>query len=299
MKIRSFFYIILAGILWGSQTLFVHFLKPFGFTSLELTSVRAIVSFCAIALFALIKGRDAFKIRWKDLLITFGVGICLFATAAFYYIAMDMTSTATSVVIMYLSPVYVMLFSVFFFKEKFSASKLVALVLVIAGSVLVSGAFGGGEGFKFNLVGVVFAVLSGLTLAGYNIFTKISSARKCKPLTTTLYGFMFMALSSLIFVNPIEIVDKATAAPAVTAPLLIGIGLVTCILPYFLYNLAVEKIPVGTAASLAVIDPMAATVFSVFIGEKLNAFSVVGVVLVLCAIVLLGLAEGKKGDKNG
>ena len=292
MKIRSFIYIILAGVLWGSQTLFVHFLKPYGFESLELTSVRAIVSFCAIALFALITDREAFKIKWKDLLITLGVGICLYATAAFYYIAMDMTSTATSVVIMYLSPVYVMLFSVLFFKEKFSASKLIALVLVIAGSVLVSGAFGGEEGFKFNLVGVVFAVLSGLTLAGYNIFTKISSSRKCKPLTTTLYGFMFMALSSLIFANPIEIVGKAAATPAVTVPLLLGIGLVTCIFPYFLYNLAVEKIPVGTAASLAVIDPMAATVFSVFIGEKLNVFSVIGVVLVLCAIVLLGIAEG-------
>ena len=299
MKIRSFIYIILAGVLWGSQTLFVHFLKPYGFESLELTSVRAIVSFCAIALFALITNRDAFKIRWKDLLITFGVGICLYATAAFYYIAMDMTSTATSVVIMYLSPVYVMLFSVFFFKEKFSASKLVALVLVIAGSVLVSGAFGGGEGFKFNLVGIIFAVLSGLTLAGYNVFTKISSARKCKPLTTTLYGFLFMALLSVIFANPIEIVGKATAAPAVTVPLLLGIGLVTCILPYFLYNLAVEKIPVGTAAALAVIDPMAATVFSVFIGEDLTLPSVIGIVLVLSAVVLLGVAEGKKGAKNG
>lgn len=293
MKIRSFIYIILAGVLWGSQTLFVHFLKPYGFSSLELTSVRAIVSFCAIALFALLSNRDAFKIKFKDLFITLGVGICLFATAAFYYIAMDMTSTATSVVIMYLSPVYVMIYSVLFFREKFSFSKLAALALVIGGSVLVSGAFGGEEGFTFNLVGVLFAVLSGLTLASYNIFTKISSARKCKPLTTTLYGFMFMALSSLLFANPAAVVEKASAAPIITIPLLLGIGLVTCILPYFLYNLAVETVPVGTAASLAVIDPMAATVFSVFIGEKPNAFSIVGVVLVLCAIVLLGLAEGR------
>ena len=107
--------------------------------------MRAIVSFSAIAIFALIKDKSAFKIKWKELILTLGVGICLFATAAFYYIAMDMTSTATAVVIMYLSPVYVMICSVLFFGERFSVSKLAALVLVMSGSVLVSGAFGGAK----------------------------------------------------------------------------------------------------------------------------------------------------------
>ena len=180
-----------------------------------------------------------------------------------------------------------MIFSVLFFKERFSKIKLLSLLLVLGGSVLVSGAFGGGEGFKFNLVGMIFAILSGLTLAGYNIFTKISSANGTKVLTVTLYGFLFMVLSSICVANPIEIALKASSAPQSTLPLLLGIGLVTCVSPYFLYNLAVDKIPVGTAAALAVIDPMASTVFSVFIGESLTVFSSIGVALVLCAIVLL------------
>ena len=297
MKIRSFIYIILAGMLWGSSTIFVYFLAPYGFSSLQLTAVRAVVSFLFIACFALIKDRKAFRIKFLDLLICMGVGFCLFATAAFYYIAMDMTSTATAVVIMYMSPVYVMVFSVLFFKERFSRMKLAALVLVMAGSVFVSGVVGGG--LSFDPVGIIFAILSGLTLAGYNVFTKISAERGCKPLTTTVYGFLFMAVFATVFGDPLNIFTLAIQNLIVTVPLLVGIGIVTCIMPYFLYNLAIENIPVGTAAALAVIDPMAATVYSVFLGEQIGYIPIIGIVLVLLSVILLGLAEGNKGDNNG
>ena len=297
MKIRSFVYIILACVLWGSQTVFVYFLKPFGFEPLQLTAVRAVVSLAFMVAYALIKDRSAFKIKFRDLLTFICVGFCLFATAAFYYLAMDMTSTATAVVIMYMSPVYVMIFSVLFFGEKFSPIKLLALVLVIGGCAFVSGAIGGG--LSFDLVGIIFAILSGLTLAGYNVFTKIASENKCNTLSTTLYGFLFMSAFSCVFGDPVGIVSNAAKAPAITIPLLLGIGIVTCVTPYFLYNIAVDHVPVGTCAALAVIDPMAATVFSLFIGETISLLGIIGIVLILFAIVLLGLAEGKRGEKNG
>ena len=105
----------------------------------------------------------------------------------------------------------------------------------------------------------------GVSLAGYNILTKILSELKCNTLSTTLYGFLFMALFATVFGDPVNTVFLASKAPLATIPLLIGIGIVACVLPYFLYNLAVGEVPVGIAAALAVIDPMAATV-NVFIG---------------------------------
>ena len=297
MKIKAFIYIILADMLWASSTIFIYFLAPYGFSSLQLTAVRAVVSFAFMAIYALIKDKSAFKISLKNLLVCFGVGACLFVTAAAYYIAMDLTSTATAVVIMYMSPIYVMLFSVLFFKEKFSATKLCALALVIGGSVFVSGIIGGG--LSFDPLGIFFAVLSGLTLAGYNIFTKIASEHKCKALSTTLYGFMFMAILATVFGDPVNTVVLAAKEPIITVPLLIGIGICTCVVPYFLYNIAVDRIPVGTCAALAVVDPMAATVYSLFLGETLTVYCVIGIVMILSAVVLLGLEEGRKGDKNG
>ena len=76
-------------------------------------------------------------------------------------------------------------------------------------------------------------------------------------------------------------------------------GIVTCFLPYFLYNLAMKDLPAGTASALGIVEPMAATVFSIVIfKEEVSVFSVIGIILILTAVFLLGKAEdGGKEEK--
>ena len=148
-------------------------------------------------------------------------------------------------------------------------------------------------GFETDLVGILFGVLSGISYAAYNIITKISMRRGNDPFSLTFYAFLFAAIVSTAISDPVGIVGNSAKSPALLIPMLVLVGIVTCVSPYFLYTLAMRDLSAGTASSLGIIEPMAATVFSVFIGEKLNAFSITGVVLVLCAIVLLGLAEGR------
>ena len=76
-------------------------------------------------------------------------------------------------------------------------------------------------------------------------------------------------------------------APATVIPLLIGIGLVTCVVPYFMFSLSLKYVPVGTAAALGVIEPMSATLYSViFFREALSVPSVIGIVLILGACLV-------------
>ena len=50
----------------------------------------------------------------------------------------------------------------------------------------------------------------------------------------------------------------------------------------------------GTASALSIVEPMAATVFSVaFLNEKLTVFSVAGIILILGAVLLLAREESK------
>ncbi|MBR5505295.1 MAG: hypothetical protein IKV73_03205 [Clostridia bacterium] len=44
MKKQAFIFIILAGLLWGTSGIFVHYLAPFGFSSLQLVFFRTVVS---------------------------------------------------------------------------------------------------------------------------------------------------------------------------------------------------------------------------------------------------------------
>ncbi len=289
MKKRAIFYIILAGIFWGTSGIFVHYLTPYGFTSFQMTGVRATVSFLCMLVYSCVRARSAFRIKPIYLLFFFGSGACLFFTASCYFLSMQMTSVSTAVVLMYTAPIYVMIFSVLFLKEKLTKLKLAAVLGMLIGCCLVSGIIGG---LRFDAVGILFGALSGIAYAGYNILTKIMMQKKIAPASVTLYSFLFMSLISLFVLEPVKVVTNASAAPAVTIPLLLGLGICTFVVPYVLYTLAMKSLSAGTASALAVVEPMAATLFSVILfKEPLDLFSVIGIVLILGAIFMIGKAE--------
>ena len=292
MKIKAFIYIIIASILWGTSGIFVHYLAPYGFTSLQMTAARGTVSAVCMLTFALIRDRGLFKLKWRDLVYYVIIGVTLFSTAALYYTSMQMTSVSTAVVLMYMMPAYVMIFSVLFLGERFSVLKIVSVVGMLVGCCLVSGVIGG---IKFDVFGIILGFVSGLTYAANNISTKLAMKRGCHPVSTTMYSFSVMAVIALCAANPPQMVTTAAKQPAATVPLLIGIGVVTFVLPYLLFTLAMRELPAGTASALSIIEPMAATVFSVVLfDEKLSVATIIGIVLILGAVFLLGKAENKK-----
>lgn len=292
MKTKAFIYIIVAGILWGTSGIFVHYLAPYGFTSLQMTAVRGLVSFICMAVYALLRDKRLFKIKPHELLFFMGIGVMLFLTASLYYTAMQMTSVSTAVVLMYMAPVYVMIFSVLFLGERFSKLKFVSVTGMLVGCCLVSGIIGGA---KFHVVGLILGFLSGLTYAAYNILTKIAIRRGSNAISVTVYSFFVMTLVALCVSSPWQIVTTASKSPLATVPLLIGLGVVTFVMPYLLYTLSMRELPAGTASALSIIEPMAATVFSVVLfDEKLSVATVIGIVLILGAVFLLGKAENKK-----
>ena len=301
MKKRAFIYIIIAGILWGTTGIFVKLLSPYGFSSLQLTAVRATSAFLSISCYALLRHRKKFLFNIAHMPIFLGMGVTVFATAAFYFISMQATSISTAVILMYTAPIYVMIFSVLFFGEKFSKLKLISVAAMMTGCALVSGIIGG---LRFDALGIAMGIGAGLSYGAYNVFTKISSRRGCDTLTATVYAFLFMSILSVSLSKPTQIVSLTAKAPLILIPAFIVFGIVTCFLPYFLYNMAMKDLPAGTASALGIVEPMAATIFSIVIFREVpTVFSVIGILLILTAVFLLGKAEDtkvrqRKGDNE-
>lgn len=290
---RAFVLVFIACVLWGTSGIFVHFLSPYGFTALQMTAVRGIVSFLLMAGFALLFDRGQFRIlNWRELLLYLFMGVTLFGTAFCYYQSMRMTSVSTAVVLMYISPIYILLFSFIVFHEKLGPVKGISVAGILFGCVLVSGVVGGG---RFNLPGVLIGVLSGVSYAIYNILAKLSVRRGGSPIKATLYAFLFMAVIALIPSHPDRILSCTAQRPAVTVPLLLGLGICTCILPYFLFNYSLKTLPSGTASAMSIIEPLSASVFSfTLLGEDPDAPSIIGIVLILLCVIVLERSELKK-----
>lgn len=289
MKKSAFLFIIAAGVLWGTSGLFVNFLAPYGFSSLQMTAARGVVSAIAMAVYTFFYDRKLFRASGWELLLFALSGVSMFATASSYYTAMQYTSVSTAVVLMYTAPIFVMAYSVAFFGEKLTKLKLISVLGMLVGCALVSGIVGG---LKWSAFGIFMGFVSGITYSAYNIFTKIQMRRPCHPITATLYCLIFMACLALSVSHPGEMVVTAMQKPALLFPMLVALGICTCVLPYFLYTLALKALPVGTAAALGIVEPMAATVFSVILlGEPLGLFPAIGIILILGSVFLLSRGD--------
>ncbi len=289
MKKTGLLYIILASILWGTSGIFVNNLAPYGVTSLQMTFIRGFVSFVCMGIYVLISGISIIKTNFKEILLFVGSGLSFFLTASCYYQSMQLTSVSTAVVLMYTAPIFVMIYSTTFLGEKLGLIKLIAVTGMILGCCLVSGIIGG---LRFDLFGILIGLLSGISYATYNIITKIQMQNGINPIKANFYCFLFSVIAGLIAAKPAGIIDCISLNPAIVISLSVGVGVFACILPYFFYTLALREIPAGTASSLGILEPMAATILSVMVlGEKLSVYSVIGIILILSSVFLLSKEE--------
>lgn len=285
MKKSALIYIILAGVLWGTSGIFVKYLSPYGVTSLQMTFIRGLVAVICMGIFVLLTDVHTLKTNLKELVLFAGSGFSFFMTASCYYQSMRLTSVSTSVVLMYTAPIFVMIYSIIFFNEKLSKKKLIAVTGMLIGCCLVSGIIGG---LKFELVGIIFGFLSGIAYAAYNIFTKIEMKNGINPVKANFYCFLFSVIVGFIAAKPFGIIDCIRQNPTVVITLSVGVGFFTCILPYFLYTMALREIPAGTASTLGILEPMSATILSIIVlGEKLSLYSLIGIVLILGSVFLI------------
>ena len=277
--------IVLAGLLWGTSGIFVHYLAPLGITSLQMTAVRGVVSLLAIGIYILIADRKFFKVQLKDIPLHIGSGLGMFLTASCYYTSMQLTSVATSVVLMYTAPLFVAVYSILFLKEKFTALKGVSILGMFFGCCLVSGMIGG---MKYNLAGILIGLVSGISYSAYNIITKIEMNRKINPLTATFYCYVFMAFFAVLSSSPQKLIAIISNNSWTLIISLAALGVITSASPYFLYTIGMKNLPAGVASSLGIMEPLAATLYSVILfGEVLNVYQIIGIVFILCSTVLL------------
>ncbi len=282
--------IICAGILWGTSAIFVNFLSLYDVSSLQMTFIRAFVSLLLLCVYGSIRDRGMFgNVKSeKELLLFIGSGASFFGTATFYYLSIQTTSVSTAVILMYTAPIFVMIYSILFLSEKLTLLKLVSVIAMLGGCGFISGIIGG---LKFDAIGVLFGFLAGLSYSAYNIFVKMEMRQKSNPITATFYCFLIASLMGFVMCDPLQL-PSLIAKDVAVLPLMLMLGVCTCILPYFLYTLALKVLPAGIASALAIIEPMSATLFSVVLfSQPMDVFSVCGIILILGAVFLLSRSE--------
>ncbi len=284
--------VLCAGVAWGVISLFVRALSAAGLSPLQIAFLRLALSALIFIPFLALRDRGKLRIRLRDIWMFIGTGIIsLVCFYALYFYATIHSQASVAVVLLYTSPAFVLLLSALIFKEKITRLKLLCLGMTVLGCAMVSGVFGA----SYRLTGrVLLAGLgSGFFYALYTIFARFALGRY-DSMTVTAYTFLLGALGSLPLGRPGDAVGILAAKPILLLPLL-GIAVVSTVLPYFLYTWGLQRMDSGRAAILAAVEPLVGAVLGMAAyGEPRDILKLAGIALILAAILLLNRREKKK-----
>ena len=291
--------VLLAGVFWGSSPLFVSNLNEIGFTSIQSSSIRLTLAAPMLHIVLLASGRKNYKVSLRAI---FYFAICgVFSSLAMcicYYYAITATSAAVAAVLLYTAPIFVMIMSLIFFKEKMTVKKTVCLILAVIGCALTSGIIGG---IKGSVLGVFIGLLSGIAYSLYSIISTFALKDGASPLACTAFSFTFAAIAVQLLTSPVDIVVKIANQPNVinTVLYLILFSACTCVIPFVLYTLGLSRLKPDIAAILASTEPVVAALVGIFILKQTpSIFQVIGIIAVISAITVLNINFKSKKQKN-
>lgn len=280
-----------AGVLWGLISIFIRALSAAGLTSLQLLFFRGMTSGLMLLVFLLIKDKKLLKIQLKDIWMFIGTGVIslTFFSLCYFKTIIDV-GTSIAVILLYTSPIFVLLFSVLLFKEKITWLKLVALAMTFAGCIMVTG-FGGSNAITPK--NFIIGICAGLGYALYSIFSRYA-LQKYDSFTVTFYTFVFSGISIIPFAG---LGGIGAAINWKVVLLLIGISLFCTVLPYIFYTYGLTGLENGKAAILVTVEPLVGTIIGFALWkEPLSLVKIIGILLIFVAVILCGLPAKSKGN---
>ena len=287
MKKFAPMFVLSAGTLWGVMGVFVRKLGTYGFSPLQIACLRILFGAVLFLLITAVFRRDLLKIQTRDVGLFLGMGLLsLLLFTVCYFTTISLASLSVAAILLYTSPIWVMLMSAVCFREKITRRKLLCAAMAFGGCVLVSGI---GSAASLSPMVIVTGLLSAVGYGLYSIFGTFA-LRKYQPLTVTTYAFLFGAAGALLLCNPAQIarVICESGQPGRLVLLITVTAFVTAVLPYLLYTVGLSRMRASAAAIMASIEPVVATTAGALVfGEALTVPAFAGIALVLGAIVVL------------
>ncbi len=292
---KGLLFVVLGGILWGTAGAFVRFFEAKGFASVQMAFCRLTITAILFMVSVFFYKKELFKIKLKDLWIFLGSGIfsVLFFSLC-YYETMELAPVSVAVILLYTAPVFVMLMSCLFFKEKLTLKKVIACAVAFLGCLLISGVIG------VNSVApkaIVTGLLSGLGYALYSIFGRLAINRGYNSITISMYTFIIAAIGSIPFAG-VEKLPALINGDIEIIVMAVLFAVINALLPYLFYTIGLTYIESGKASIFASVEPVVATLIgTLFMHEHLDAYGIAGIALVIFAVVLLNLKNKKKSSE--
>lgn len=286
----AFLYVAIGASLWGIIGFFVKELAEYGYTPLQIVYLRAASAFLFFLVWVLIQQPALMKIKLGDTWYFLGTGILSVSFFNWcYFTTIQTSSLAIAAILLYTAPAFVLVISVFVFKERLTRQKVFALSATFIGCILVSGIFS--AQLELSMKSLWIGLGAGFGYSLYSIFGKLAG-KKYETLTISFYTFLF----AMIALFPISDISTAEVNMFDTTVILnvIGLGLFPTVLAYWFYTQGLKQLEASKAAIVSTIEPVVATIMGlVLFNESVSLIQAVGILLVLGAVLFIQERKSK------
>ena len=229
--------------------------------------------------------------NWKYLFWVALMGITLFNT--FIYIAGHTTSAINLALIgTTSSPVFAIILSAIFLKERITPLRIAGLLFCIAGVLVLlsKGSFATLLAFRFT-AGDVWILLSAFVFSIYTVLVKR------KPANISPVTFLFaIFIGGTLLLLPFFIIETVVMPPVVWDNHLLGsilyIGVGASVIGFLCWNAAIARIGSVRTALFGNLIPIFSTLEAVWLlGETITAVHIISGALVIAGLVLANLKK--------
>ncbi|MBY6087773.1 EamA family transporter [Priestia flexa] len=273
------FFILLAGILWGT-TGTTQALAPDSAHPIAIGATRLAVGGVFLLLLLLI--RKDLRLKGWPLKATLVAALSMACYQPLFFSAVSITGVAVGTVVAIGSaPVLSGLIEWFYSNKRPSIIWWCSTFLSILGCVLL---FLNKESASLNITGIFMALGAGLSFACYTLASR-GLVEKYSSLSAVAVVFILSAL----FLSPLLFLfDMSWFTSLRGIGVSLQLGVMATGLAYFLFAKGLAHVSSSTAVTLALAEPLTATMLGVLVvGEKLTMTSWSGISLLLIGIGIL------------
>ena len=257
-------------------------IKLVDFHPIVINSARGIFAVLSILVYFAIK-----KIKisvQKEAIIG---GVILASVMTVTVCALSLTTAANAIILQYMSPVYVLLISVIFFKQKARGKDILVVIFSILGVAL----FFIDKVEAGSLLGNILGICGGILFAISFIY---NNRAKVNPLHIVFWGCLFSTIIGIpfFFIYPPHFTALGTVAVIMMGSVHLGI-------PYILYGLAIQHCSALNASIATMIEPILTPIWAfLIVGEMPGKYALYGAILVMLVISLYSISNARAAQKE-